>query len=360
MTTQEQILEIIRQVIGDIYSDVGSVGDLFSNGVKADLIEAIFARLDELGFTLSDLFPRAVAESYATGIQSGNALMIEAGIGAASLGTATAAATIKRRIHLEAIDFLISGGMQDLRTAINTAKINAVDTIDNALDAVKKEIGRSIMDGANRKKASARVSEAFARNGLTGFVTSDGKRLPLDFYASMVTRTKTREAHTGGAENRYQEAGVDLVYIEKHSPTCDVCAKRQGIVISLSGKTPGYPTKKETGLPPFHPHCQCTIRPYVIEHKSKEQIVKDKKPFSPDDDPRSDAQKKAYEKEQEIRRRANQEKKEYEQIKAVLGDKAPKTIGAYRRMRRKNDKKWQQLQNEYKNAIETQDRESGS
>ncbi len=139
MTTQEQILEIIRQVIGDIYSDVGSVGDLFSNGVKTDLIEAIFARLDELGFTLSDLFPRAVAESYAAGIQSGNALMIEAGIGAASLGTATAAATIKRRIHLEAIDFLISGGMQDLRTAINTAKINAVDTIDNALDAVKRD-----------------------------------------------------------------------------------------------------------------------------------------------------------------------------------------------------------------------------
>lgn len=357
-TREEIILEIILEVTNGLFTDIGSIGDLWDNDQKASLLEMIIARLDELGITLEDIFPKAIAESYSTGMVSGDAMLIEAGLA----GGALVSTVPSKRIHVEALDALISGGMGDLKGAINTIKENFPDKLEKILGDVQKELGKTIITGETRRVATARVSEVLAREGLTCFKVEDKngvvRNLPLDFYASTVVKTKLRSAHNQGSENRYRENGVDLVRVDEHFPTCKVCASKQGIVISLTGDTPGYPTKDEVGLPPYHPHCRHTIRPYLLKFKTPEEIAQDKKKkFEPEKDTRTDAQKKAYQKEQAIRRKANEEKKDYEAIKAVMGDKAPKTIGAFRRMRRKKDLGWKQLQTDYKKAINTMDEE---
>lgn len=357
-TREELILEMVAAIVEAIMTDIGSVGDLFDNAQKAGLLESILARLEELGIALEQIFPEAVAEQYASGIKAGEALLIEAGMA----GSALVATSPRKRIHIEALDALISEGMGDLKAAINTIKEEAPKRLDQLLEDITKELGEAILTGENRKKATARVSEIFAKEALTCFTVEDKngviRKLPLDFYASTVVKTKLRSAHNRGAENRYLENGVDLVIVDEHHPTCEVCAKKQGIVISLTGDTPGYVTKDEIGLPPYHPNCRHTIRPYILKYKTKEEIERDKrKKYNPDKDPRSEAQKKAYEKEQAIRRKAAQEKRDYEKIKAVLGDKAPKTLAAYRRMRRKKDANWIKLQEEYKAAIQQIDEE---
>jgi hypothetical protein len=357
-TREEIIIEIILEVTNGIFTEIGSVGDLWDNAQKAGLLESIIARLDELGITLEDIFPVAVAEAYGTGMSAGNAMLVEAGLA----GGALVATVPSKRIHVEALDVLISEGMGDLKGAINTIKESFPEKLEKILGDVQKELGKTIITGENRKKATARVSQVLAKEGLTCFTVEDKngntRNLPLDFYASTVTKTKLRSAHNQGSENRYRENGVDLVRVDEHFPTCKQCASKQGIVISLTGDTPGYPTKDEVDLPPYHPNCRHTIRPYILKFKTPEEIERDKKKkYEPEKDDRTEAQKKAYQKEQAIRRKANEEKKDYEAIKAVLGDKAPKTLGAFRRMRRKKDLGWQGLQKSYREALNTMDEE---
>lgn len=350
---EEKIKEIIQYAVDQIYTEIGSVGNLFDNAEKAQLVENILSILDDLGLSLEEVFPEAVAEQYATGIRLGEEALITAGL----TGEALVATAPTKRIHREALDALVSKGMGDLKSAIATAKESVGVEIEEALNAVEKELGRKILTGDNIRVASNLVAQRFAEHGLTAFVTSDDKYLPLDYYSRLVVRTKLRDANVTGSVNRYTENKVDLVYIDEHHPTCSVCAKRQGLVISLSGDTEGYPTADETGLPPFHPHCQHDIRPYIPEFKSKSEIERDKKPFKPGDDKRTETQRKAYEREQAIRRRASREKKAYEQLKATMGDDAPKTLGAYRRMKRKNDKGWKKLQEEYAESVRLLDEE---
>lgn len=51
-----------------------------------------------------------------------------------------------------------------------------------------------------------------------------------------------------------------------------------------------------------------------------------------------------YDDIQRRRRTARQEMKQYDKIKSVLGDDAPKTIGAFRRMKRSNSKRYKEIQ----------------
>lgn len=101
------------------------------------------------------------------------------------------------------------------------------------------------------------------------------------------------------------------------------------------------------------PNCRHTIKPWVIEYKSEKeiQVEKDKwKSFDPEKDVRSQAEKRSYKREQDIRRKAHEELKAYERYTAVLGKDAPKTIGAFRRIKRNGGKSWQKLQLAYRQA----------
>jgi hypothetical protein len=65
------------------------------------------------------------------------------------------------------------------------------------------------------------------------------------------------EAHLQGTLNRLSEHGHDLVKISTHSRACPLCVPWQGRILSITGKTDGYPTLEEAkaqGL--FHPNCR--------------------------------------------------------------------------------------------------------
>lgn len=358
---EEILIRMITEIMEAIVNDISEADDLFTEAKRAGLIESIFARLDELGIEIAEILPAGMAEEYFSGMGYAEEMLIVAGIGKATLVNTN----INSRIHIEALEALVSDGVGDMKTAINNIKETAPKKLEQIMGDVLNTLGQTIITGDTRKTATARVSEIFLKEGLTAFKVEDknGKvrNLPLDFYAKTVVKTKLRQSHNKGTENRYKENKVDLVIVDEHYPTCKECASKQGIVISLTGKTKGYPTAKKVGLPPYHPNCRHTFRPYITSGKSAEEIEEDKKKkYEPGKDNRTPAQKKAYEKEQEIRRKANQEKKDYEKLKAVLGaDNVPKTLGAFRRMRRKRDLGWKKLQEDYRRAITEIDKESG-
>lgn len=102
--------------------------------------------------------------------------------------------------------------------------------------------------------------------------------------------------------------------------------------------------------------CRHTVSPYVAEFHSDNDIQSELRKwssFDPNRDTRSSAQVHAYDHEQAIRRQANAEKKQYANYQMVFGDRAPKTLGAFRRMKRQNTAKFQTLQQEYRSIMQT-------
>ena len=373
----EQLLAYINQVIEDIFTNISNVDDLLNDKKTMELIKSITDALNQLGISITKYIPGILNEAYTGGLDEATKALQEAVAGAAALSTPVSAGTvagvasitaaekgkvllfaakqkpskIQKQIHLEAVNAIVEDSIIDMQAAIRTAKLNANDTILETLQEVKTSITKGIITGDTRKTITAQVLKDFREKGLTSFVTKDGKNLPLDYYAKLVSETKLRKAHTDGAVNRFVETGVTLAQIFENSDTCPICARYDGMVVSLTGKDKGFKSKDEVDLPPYHPHCRGVLRPFIQEFKTSRDIQNEKdkwKEWNPKKDVRTPAQKKAYEKEQKNRQQANAEKKQFVRWQSLLGAEAPKTLGAFRRMKRANTPKFQDLQSMYR------------
>ncbi|AQY55106.1 minor capsid protein [Geobacillus phage TP-84] len=347
---ERQIVELCRQAIIDIIASVGGVDNLLDDERRMALVNAIAARMQQLGADISAILPAELAKAYYQGITDADAFLHQE-------GTEVTVQGVNKQIHLAGIESIVSDTMMDMQAAIRTAVAMAIADIDRILVDVRNDIAKGMILGDPSREITKRVMQTFANSGMTAFITKDNKRLPLDFYAMTVTRTKMRQAHTDGAVNRYKENGVYHVKISEHGITCNKCARYQGLVVALDPEhAEGFPVAGiDVPLPPYHPNCRHTVRPFVMEYHSQNDIRNEKrkwKSFDPEGDPRTDAQKRLYKAEQDIRRKARQEMKEYMLMKATLPpDQVPKTLAAYRRMKRKNDAQWQKLQAQFKQAL---------
>ena len=250
-------------------------------------------------------------------------------------------------VHQGALEYILQDTMLDMSAAYRTANKRLHNNIEKTLNNVKQDIADGVMYGNTRRKTVKRVYDDFLEQGLTSFTTVDGKELPLDFYAETVTRTKTSTARIQAHANTYEEAGVNLYEVVGASDPCANCGAYHNIVFSADGQDKRFPHVDVQNIFPLHPNCRCSIVPYVIDFEDQEDIdkkIEKGKGFDPTKDTRTEKQKKEYKEMQEARRKARQEMKQYDKIKSVLGDDAPKTLGGFRRMKRSNSKKYQEIQ----------------
>lgn len=347
----DKLIEVIKALKFEVI-DLLQSNDLM-NDVKAletlNAIDDMFTRLD---IAVEDVIPADVLQSYFTGVDEATLLMhdkglnVAGGLNASISSSGQVTSSFKTHAHLAAIAEVTDNTMLDLKAAIRTAQQNTYFTLKTTLEEVKQELQSGIIRGNTRIDITAKVAQAFERDGLTSFITVDGKKLPLDFYSEVVVRTNLKDANVKGAVNRYLENDVGLVEIFERDDGCEVCARYNGIIVSLTGEHEGYPTTDEAPLPPRHANCRGSVRPYVIEYMDEDEIQADLKKweeFDPEKDVRSEADKKAYEESQRLNRIANDEKKRYATIRATLSDDAPKTLGAFKRMKRANSKGYKRL-----------------
>lgn len=250
-------------------------------------------------------------------------------------------------VQTDAVEIILEDTMLDMKAAYRTANERLIDNIEGTLQDVKEDIADGVMFGNTRQKTVKRVHDDFLEKGLSSFTTVDGKELPLDFYAETVTRTKTSTARIQAHGNTYQAAGVNLMEVTGASDPCPKCGVYHGKVFSTDGQDKRFPHVDVQNVFPLHPNCRCSVLPY-IPHFEEEKDVQSKidksSNFDPTKDTRTQKQKKAYKDMQDARRKARQEMKDYDKIKGVLGDDAPKTLGAYRRMKREKSKGYLKLQ----------------
>lgn len=138
-------------------------------------------------------------------------------------------------------------------------------------DAIKQQLNFIVADGkltgAARKTISANIEAKLKENGLTSLTDKAGHQWSFDVYARMLARTKAVEARNQGLANRMLASGYDLVQISNHNSKHPACARWEGKIVSITGKTPagtqlpgGYEVAgsmdeaKADGL--FHPNCE--------------------------------------------------------------------------------------------------------
>lgn len=142
-----------------------------------------------------------------------------------------------------------------------------------------------------------------------------------------------------------KKAGADLLEMSEHPCTCGECAKYQGRVFSISGKSKKFPKLPEhfIKIGGVHEGCRHDFYPYFEDmppayHKD---IVKySNRPFV---DNRTKAQKEMYEKEM---RKIEDEEKDRENFNWCyenLEDLCPKSFSGYRRMKNSNSANFQKL-----------------
>lgn len=116
--------------------------------------------------------------------------------------------------------------------------------------------------------------------GLVEVTDRNGQKMHFDagYYASMVVRSKTREATVRARHQRLESLGLDLVGIVGRVSK-NPCTAYLGKVFSLSGHDATYPPLPFGG-PPWHPNCTKSTRPFVLELASAAQL----KMAEPDED----------------------------------------------------------------------------
>lgn len=349
--TEEQLLKILEKIMTQTAIEL-SLTDYTQEEKVQQLYATVGGLLTSFQGQIDQLIPPFIIAEYFGGVDEATAALINAGVKVSPRSSLTSSGLIamefQQSIHLDALQTLIDNSLLPLNAAIRTAREMFITNIDEIIKEVDEDIARGIILGEKQSKIQKNVAKSFAKHGLSSFLTSDNKWLPLDFYSMTVARSQARLAAVQGSVNRYNESNQDLVLVTSNQDTCEVCARFDGMVISLKGQTEGFPVVGQNGirLPNYHPNCRCTIRPWVIQFKSPEEIAQAKirnSEYNPEVDNRTPARKAAYKEEQKKRRIANAEKKLYAEWTVALGDKNFKNIGAFRRGKRSNSKKYQEL-----------------
>ncbi len=194
----------------------------------------------------------AIPRVYSQGLYSADAMLKDIG------------ATVKAgfgAIHQQAAQVLAENAFQRFEdvTQVIGRQVN-----DIYRELALENIRGTVVGYDTWKQTANKFRGELAERGVTGFKDRSGRMWNMRTYTEMVARTTTMEAHLEGTANRLTEQGHDLVEVSSHRGACPLCLPWEGQILSLTGKTKGYPTLAEAeaeGL--FHPNCRHTYGLYI-------------------------------------------------------------------------------------------------
>lgn len=136
----------------------------------------------------------------------------------------------------------------------------------------KSNMEKRIQEELNKKMLEEKLSEAEV-----GLIDKGNNRWKMRTYVKMATKTKMNNSYMDGIRDEALEDGHDLGIISTKPGTSDACLDFEGMIISLNGLTPGYPsyqTLRQSKLV-FHPNCGHFVRPVAgLQYVPKPHLEK--------------------------------------------------------------------------------------
>jgi hypothetical protein len=232
-------------------------------------VEAILQQLRDGNRTWCE---QAIPRVYSQGLYSADAMLKDIG------------ATVKAgfgAIHQQAAQVLAENAFQRFE---DVAQVIGRQVNDIHRELALENVRGTVVGYDTWKQTAKRFREQLAERGVTGFKDRSGRMWNMRTYTEMVARTTTMEAHLQGTANRLVEQGHDLIKVSTHRGACELCQPWQGKILSITGKTEGYPTLEEAkaaGL--FHPNCRHAYGLYIDLDKEIEE-TKTELNLSPDEE----------------------------------------------------------------------------
>ena len=265
----------------------------------------------------------------------------------------------------------------NLMADLSDAAAVAMSSLENAIlgrqeNDVVRRVGLELVTSmeATGKSTAATVPEfvkILQREGVTAFVDKAGRNWSLHTYASMATRTTSRQAEVLAVLTADPEH--DLYKISNHGTTCALCAPYEGRVYSKSGTDPVFPPLaaafgkidpagtddlSNTWLN-IHPNCLHVLMPWTPAGRSEKEIreIQDfsnprKNPFTVD--PRSKKQIEAYRKKEKARAKWLDDYRQFERYRVTIPDDTPKTFNTFLKHKLADDDKYQKWLKMYREA----------
>lgn len=247
------------------------------------------------------------------------------------------------------------------------------NNLQNILLGPQNEYRQAAVSAVRRQEASSLQTarkeflDTLARDGVSCFEDKMGREWRLSSYGAMVIRTTAAQAQTLSILT--QNETWDLYQISTIGSTCPVCAPLEGRVYSKSGNDPDFPPLAEAyGLIDpsgpvtldntwlcIHPCCLHSLHRYTLEGKTPEEIERIKR-FSSfttnprENDPRTDAQIKAYRDHIKAREKFDRDYKQWERYRERIPDLVPKTFATFMKHKTLQDDKYKAWMAAYRAA----------
>jgi ribosomal protein S20 len=174
------------------------------------------------------------------------------------------------------IDALINDTVKKFQVA-SQGGIGEVNTLFREVQTSlirEDEINRAVAEGILTDSTQQRIKsnlEKILTDRLIGkeqIVVAGTKHYKPEDYATMLARTRTRDAQSSAAIQSALQYGVDLVQVSDHNTTTPICMNYEGQIYSISGNTKGYPRLGE--IAPFHPNCLHVMLPLPVADEQDE------------------------------------------------------------------------------------------
>jgi len=126
-----------------------------------------------------------------------------------------------------------------------------------ALRSLSADVFREVsLTGATRSEVSKKLLDRALE--IKGFEFKDvgGTTWQNKAYFKMLARTELMNAARASYDDKVAEEGFDVMLLTVSGECCEKCARYEGCLFSLTGATPGLPSKQDlldNGV--FHPNC---------------------------------------------------------------------------------------------------------
>lgn len=270
---------------------------------------------------------------------------------------------IVQRLTMNLMGQLTDGGMTVLANLQSALVGRTEPDVYRAVGLEQVAVQQAVGRGINQSVPA--FVDALRREGVTAFTDKAGRNWSLHTYATMVSRTTSRQAEVLSVLTADPEH--DLYQISAHGTTCGLCAPYEGRVYSKSGKDPDFPPlsdafgKMDPAGPDdltnswlnIHPNCLHALRPWTPAGRTPEELERIKRFSSPKTnpysrDPRTRAQIEAYRKREQGRTKWLRDYRQWEKYRAALGDSVPKTFATFQKHKQAGSEKYQSWMKEFR------------
>jgi Phage minor capsid protein 2. len=311
---------------------------------KDQLLQQIDAIISELTGQAGEQMAGIVGDSYRAGTSAAVEQMVAAGFARESINQ-----TIKTVVHQGAAQAIMDEAFYSILEASDNMSADAKKRIE---DAARAANAKSLIEGMSRREATRQAVADLNSRGINGIIAKNGAQIPADKYMAGVVHYHQRKAHVTGAENMIVQNGIDLVYVNFVGITCELCAKYQGRVYSISGSDSRFPKLEQR--PPYHSHCVHSLSAWIEEYTPTDEIermlVASNRPFT---DNRTEGNIRRYNELQREKSRKNETRKQWIRYKAVLPNDTP-DLRTFASQKARGTKRYRELVKDYRKVNTTE------